>query len=88
MKETEHFGITVAQAIAHGCVPIVHDSGGQVELVTNPALRFSSRGDLPRIIREALTGRIPEAGYMYELRARVRDLTPERFRSQIKAALT
>lgn len=87
MKEAEHFGISVAQAIGHGCVPIVHDSGGQVELVTDPALRFASRGDLPRIIRDALSGRIPEPGYMHELRARVRDLAPERFRASIKDAL-
>jgi glycosyltransferase involved in cell wall biosynthesis len=87
MKESEAFGISVAQAIAHGCVPIVHDSGGQGELVTDPALRFTEPGDLPRVIRDALTGRIPEPGYMSELRARVRDLTPERFRARIKEAL-
>jgi glycosyltransferase involved in cell wall biosynthesis len=87
MKETEHFGISVAQAIAHGCIPIVHDSGGQVELVTDPALRFKSRGDLPLIIRDALAGRIPEPGYMHELRVRVRDFAPDRFRARIKDVL-
>jgi glycosyltransferase involved in cell wall biosynthesis len=87
MKENEHFGISVAQAIAHGCTPIVHDSGGQVELVTDPTLRFSERGDVPRIIRDALIGRIPEPGYMHELRARVEDLAPDRFRARIKDAL-
>jgi glycosyltransferase involved in cell wall biosynthesis len=87
MKELEHFGISVAQAIAHGCVPIVHDSGGQVELVSDPALRFRSRGDLPRILSDALTGRIPDQGYMNELRVRVRDFAPECFRSRIKDAL-
>jgi glycosyltransferase involved in cell wall biosynthesis len=87
MQESEAFGISVAQAIAHGCVPIVHDSGGQAELVTDPALRFTERGDLSRIIRDTLTGRIPEPGYMHELRAWVRDLTPERFRERIKEAL-
>jgi glycosyltransferase involved in cell wall biosynthesis len=87
MKESEHFGISVAQAIAHGCVPIVHDSGGQVELVTDAALRFRSRADVPRILGDALNGQIPEPGYMREMRARVRDLAPECFRSRIHDAL-
>jgi glycosyltransferase involved in cell wall biosynthesis len=87
MKEFEHFGISVAQAIAHGCIPIVHDSGGQVELVTDAALRFRYHGDVPRILRDAFSGRIPEPGYLFELRARIRELAPELFRSRIKDAL-
>jgi alpha-1,2-mannosyltransferase len=30
----EHFGITIVEAMAAGCVPIVHDSGGPREIVT------------------------------------------------------
>src|SRR6267143_1101710 len=33
--ENEHFGITIVEAMAAGCVPIVHDSGGPKELVTS-----------------------------------------------------
>jgi glycosyltransferase involved in cell wall biosynthesis len=88
MKESEHFGISVGQAIAHGCIPIVHDSGGQVELVTDPSLRFRSRADLLQILPDALGGRIPDPGYVHELRARVRDLAPECFRSRIKDVLS
>jgi hypothetical protein len=29
----EHFGITTVEAMAAGCVPLVHDSGGQAEIV-------------------------------------------------------
>jgi len=32
--ESEHFGITIVEAMAAGCVPIVHDSGGPREIVT------------------------------------------------------
>ena len=32
--EGEHFGITIVEAMAAGCVPIVHDSGGPREIVT------------------------------------------------------
>ncbi|HEV2120114.1 MAG TPA: glycosyltransferase family 4 protein [Candidatus Bathyarchaeia archaeon] len=30
----EHFGITIVEAMAAGCVPVVHDSGGPREIVT------------------------------------------------------
>jgi len=33
--ENEHFGITIVEAMAAGCVPVVHDSGGPREIVTN-----------------------------------------------------
>jgi glycosyltransferase involved in cell wall biosynthesis len=33
--ENEHFGITIVEAMAAGCVPIVHDSGGPREIVTD-----------------------------------------------------
>jgi len=32
--ENEHFGITIVEAMASGCVPIVHNSGGPREIVT------------------------------------------------------
>jgi hypothetical protein len=39
--KTEHFGIAVAEMVRAGCVPIVHNSGGQVEIVGNdPLLTF------------------------------------------------
>jgi glycosyltransferase involved in cell wall biosynthesis len=31
----EHFGITIVEAMAAGCVPVVHNSGGAREIVTN-----------------------------------------------------
>lgn len=87
VKESEHFGISVAQAIAHGCVPVVHDSGGQVEIVSDPALRFHSRDEISGILRDVLGGRIPDPNSIREMRERVRQLAPECFRSRIKAAL-
>jgi len=41
-KEDEHFGISTVEAIASGCIPLVHDSGGQREIVPIPELRFIS----------------------------------------------
>lgn len=36
----EHFGITTVEAIAKGCIPFVHNSGGQKEIVPIDELRF------------------------------------------------
>lgn len=38
----EHFGISIVEAMAAGCVPIVHDSGGVKEIVT-PRVGFRYR---------------------------------------------
>ncbi|MCZ4694009.1 glycosyltransferase [Ancylomarina euxinus] len=39
----EHFGITTVEAVLKGCIPFVHDSGGQKEIVPFDLLRFSDR---------------------------------------------
>ncbi len=31
----EHFGITTCEALAHNCIPIVHNCGGQPEIITH-----------------------------------------------------
>lgn len=33
--QNEHFGITIVEAMAAGCVPLVHDSGGPREIVSD-----------------------------------------------------
>ena len=37
---SEPFGITTVQGIAAGCIPIVHNSGGQIEIVEDELLRY------------------------------------------------
>ena len=46
----EHFGITIVEGMAAGCVPIVHDSGGPTEIVT-PDVGFRWQ-DLPSAARQ------------------------------------
>ena len=41
-KVNEHFGISTVEAIARGCIPIVHDSGGQREVVPLKQCRFKT----------------------------------------------
>lgn len=48
----EPFGITTVQAIAAGCIPITHDSGGQREIVPDPRLRYANLSQVPNILAE------------------------------------
>lgn len=41
-KRNEHFGISTVEAIGHGCIPLVHDSGGSREIVPIQDLRFQN----------------------------------------------
>jgi len=48
----EPFGITTVQAIAKDCIPIVHNSGGQKEIVNNENLRYNSVEEAVQILKE------------------------------------
>jgi len=53
MKD-EHFGITIVEAMSAGCVPIVHDSGGPKEIVSEEiGFRWQSIEEIPGLIDEA-----------------------------------
>lgn len=45
-RVNEHFGIAVVQAVAAGCLVMVHDSGGPREIVQRAELRFENADDL------------------------------------------
>jgi len=46
----EDFGLTTAEAIAGGCVPVVHNSGGQKEVVPSNFLRFNDVKEAVKIL--------------------------------------
>lgn len=49
MKE-EHFGITVAEALLLGCIPVVHNSGGQIEIAALPSLVYDDYADICKVL--------------------------------------
>lgn len=51
----EHFGIVTVEAIRAGLVPLVHDSGGQREIVPIAALRFRDEAELLEKAAELLS---------------------------------
>jgi len=84
----EHFGITIVEAMAAGCVPIVHDSGGPIEIVTND-VGFRWR-DLPVAARQIV--KLTENDQLREklsaaASARAQQFRPEVFESEIARVL-
>lgn len=51
---SEHFGVVVAEAMASGCIPIVHDSGGPRELVPD-FCRFNEEAEAAKKIENAIS---------------------------------
>ena len=47
----EPFGITTVQGIGAGCIPIVHNSGGQKEVVPFEELRYENEAAIPDLVR-------------------------------------
>jgi len=54
--EKEAFGMTVVEAIAAGCIPLIYDDGGSREIVVTPELRFTSIQEAREKVDRALAG--------------------------------
>jgi alpha-1,2-mannosyltransferase len=55
----EHFGVSIAQAMASGCIPIVHNSGGPKEYVPE-SLRFDGSMEASKKIENAIRQWTPQ----------------------------
>ena len=86
--ENEHFGITIVEAMAAGCVPIVHDSGGPKEIVTSDVgFRWSNLSVAARQIvmlaeNDSLRRELSAAASL-----RARQFRPEVFESEMTRIL-
>ncbi len=77
----EHFGIVTVEAILAGLLPLVHDTGGQREIVPDESLRFLSDEDLLDRARRVLRLTPAErAGLVGRLKRHAERGTPDRFR--------
>jgi len=66
----EHFGISIAEAMAMGCLPVVHDSGGAPEFVPD-RYRYKSTEEAAEIIKIAINGwSAKESDYMKHIAQR------------------
>lgn len=53
-ERDEAFGISVTEYLKAGCIPIVPDEGGTMEIVANPALTYHTCEDAARILARLL----------------------------------
>jgi glycosyltransferase involved in cell wall biosynthesis len=81
--ENEHFGMGVAEMTRAGLIPFVHDSGGQVEIVQHPALRFCTDEEAVKRIKAILGDPPLQQQARAALQESGRRFTPERFCAEI-----
>ena len=85
LMEGEHFGIAPMEAIASGCITLVHNSGGSGEFVPQE-FRWNTFDDLKSIMTKLI-----DPSHLFalwnkqkdELRERISVLQPEKFEDQI-----
>ena len=84
----EPFGITAVQAMAAGCIPLVHDSGGQRETVPEPFLRYQTLAEVSlRLAELDATSNFEINALRQRLQTQVRQFNVDRFQSRIQAQL-
>lgn len=85
----EHFGIVIVEAMASGCVPVVADTGGAVEIVTEPEAGL--RCDGPDQLVEKTWWLSAHPGERREMagraRSRAQDYAPARFAARVHALI-
>ena len=83
LMEGEHFGIAPVEALASGCITIVHNSGGMKEFI--PAeYRWGNYEDLKqKIVKSMETKDISWEKQRKQLWAKISTLTPELFQENI-----
>lgn len=84
-KRDEHFGLSIGEAVGHGCLPVIHDSGGQVEIVPDPRLRYRDVEGAVQILTRLLEGDAELEAEVAALREHVRQFRPEAFRARFAA---
>lgn len=82
-KQDEHFGIAPAEALAAGCIPFVHNSGGQIEIVSRDSrLCFSDDWDAIGKIERVLIDSDLQKSLRAYLKKQAERFTTERFKTE------
>lgn len=84
----EPFGITPVQAIAKGCLPLVHNSGGQREVVIDEDLRYEDMDQAVGKLQELLaadSGRLTDK--LQALQKHIKKFGTEQFSAQFEQKL-
>jgi|SRR5208282_140168 len=83
--DSEPFGISIVEAIAAGCIPIVRNNGGASEIVPCDDLRFDTIVEAQQKVRMALKG---EYDYLArELKEHIQMFDRKEFRRKLEQSL-
>jgi len=85
--ENEDFGLTVCEAIAGGCIPLVHDSGGPKEIVPFQSLRFTSIDEAVSKLRSN-DANFPMEDIRNALFTRIQSFSEEVFKRRLKEIMS
>ncbi len=84
--ENEHFGITIVEAMAAGCVPVVHDSGGPREIVSEDVgYRWSKVDEAAKQIAQILGDDVLRETLSKAAASRAMLFSPEHFEKRIES---
>lgn len=84
----EPFGIGTVQAVSKGCVPVVHNSGGQKEIVNTADLRYQTIEEAVKIFQKLKESNIEVLnGYLEQLQKNLMKFDEAAFDTEIKAIL-
>jgi len=79
----EHFGISVVEAMAAGCIPIVHDSGGPKEVIGPFGYVYKSTAECVECVNKALESKIEPQ----KIAERTKHFSSENFKKNFARAL-
>jgi len=79
----EHFGISIVEAMATGCIPIVHNSGGQKEAIGKIGYVYNDVKEC----RERILQAISSNANIYKIADFAKKFSAENFRRKIKDIL-
>jgi len=84
----EHFGITIVEAMAAGCVPIVHNSGGPREIVTeNVGFKWDEVGEAVRLVSDLIESDEQRKDLSKAAKVRAKQFGPDVFESGLAKVL-
>ena len=78
----EHFGIAIVEMMRFGTIPFVPNNGGQVEIVNNEQLVYSSRNDLQQKFDKIFMNKIIRNEVSTQCRERSHIYSEERFNKE------
>lgn len=83
--KNEDFGLTTCEAIAGGCIPVVHNSGGQIEIVPYRELRFDTVEEAVNVLSNI--ERKPLDEYKRNLFEHIKEYNEDKFQEQMLNAM-